>query len=251
MQIARGYWRGHLGRMGGRGVIVAGMAETEGAGAAAELRGATLFQTLNVANENDRPRLVEAVLGRPGRVDVLVNNAGIVLFAGIAGVSAADFDRVCAVNVKGAFLGIQHIGRAMNAAGRVATVNIPSIDGLRGASGVAADVTSTWALCGLTKATALECGRRGARVNSLYPGCVGAGLGNPMDLRGPARNRDCERDPLQRIGRPGEIAAASLFLCSDEAFCICGAELAVDGGWSAGHYHVALPVAPASLAPAG
>jgi 3alpha(or 20beta)-hydroxysteroid dehydrogenase len=72
-------------------------------------------------------------------------------------------------------------------------------------------------------------------------------MGNPQALEGDAKNYGYERVPLQRIGEPEEIAAASLFLCSDEASYICGAELAVDGGWTAGYYHHYLPAAPASL----
>ena len=235
----------------GASVVIADTAEEEGRALAAELGDQAFFQRLDVTNGEEWQRLVATVLARQGRIDALVNNAGIVSFADIEHVSEADFDRVYAVNVKGAFLGIKHVGGAMKAVGRGAIVNISSIDGLRGASGVAAYVASKWALRGLTKAAALEYGHHGVRVNSVHPGGVDTTMGNPVGLTGAAKNSGYERVPLQRIGEPGEIAAASLFLCSDEASYICGAELAVDGGWSAGHYHAMLPGAPAALAPAG
>jgi 3alpha(or 20beta)-hydroxysteroid dehydrogenase len=100
---------------------------------------------------------------------------------------------------------------------------------------------------GLTKTAALEFGPHGVRVNSVHPGGVNTTMGNPQQLRGEQLNADYRRVPLQRIGEPQEVAAASLFLCSDEASYICGAELLVDGGWAAGHYHTMLPGAPAGL----
>lgn len=232
-------------------VVIADMAEAEGAALAAEIGGETLFHKLNVTSDAEWQGLVDAVMGRWGRIDALVNNAGVVLFSDIEGLDEADFDRVMGINVKGAFLGIKRVGHLMKAAGKGVIVNISSIDGLRGSSGVAAYVASKWALRGLTKAAALEYGHHGIRVNSVHPGGVDTGMGNPMGLRGEAKNRGYEAVPLQRIGEPEEIAAATLFLCSDDASYIAGAELAVDGGWSAGHYHVGLPGAPARLNPIG
>jgi 3alpha(or 20beta)-hydroxysteroid dehydrogenase len=91
----------------------------------------------------------------------------------------------------------------------------------------------------------MEFGHHGVRVNSIHPGGVNTAMGNPGGATGDALQKDYTMVPLQRIGEPHEIAAASLFLCSDAASYINGAELAVDGGWSAGVYHSMLPGGPA------
>ncbi|TWB18428.1 MULTISPECIES: SDR family NAD(P)-dependent oxidoreductase [Nitrospirillum] len=229
-------------------VVVADMADDEGRALAMELGPRGQYFPLDVRKGAAWEALVADVTQRWGRIDALVNNAGVLHFADIEHLAEEDFDRVYQVNVKGAFLGLKHVGGVMKAAGRGAVVNISSIDGLRGSNGVAAYVASKWALRGLTRAAALELGHHGVRVNSVHPGGIDTTMGNPMGLSGQAKNRGYEVVPLQRMGETQEVAAASLFLCSDDASYICGAELAVDGGWSAGHYHVFLQGAPSSIA---
>lgn len=234
----------------GAKVVIADLAEAEGQALAAEIGDNAIFHPLNVSIATDWQGLVDTVLARWGRIDALVNNAGIVHFADLDNLTEADMDRVYSVNVKGTLFGLQHVGRVMKAAGKGAIVNVSSIDGLRGSNGVAAYVTSKWAVRGLSKAAALEYGHHGVRVNSIHPGGVNTSMGNPMGFTGPEKNFGYHTVPLQRIGEPDEVAAASLFLCSDEASYIAGAELAVDGGWSAGFYHMALqgaPEAPATI----
>jgi len=231
----------------GAKVVIADVLEEEGRALAAELGGDAMFQRLDVSSEADWTALTEAVLARHGRIDALVNNAAVVAFAPITALTVEMIDRVLGINVKGTMLGLKHIGGAMCAAGRGAIVNISSVDGLRGANALSLYSSSKWAVRGLTKTAALEFGHQGVRVNSVHPGGVNTLMGNPQALEGEAKNAGYERVPLQRIGEPEEIAAASLFLCSDEASYICGAELSVDGGWAAGYYHHYLPGAPASL----
>jgi 3alpha(or 20beta)-hydroxysteroid dehydrogenase len=228
-------------------VTIADMLADEGQALAAELGGGATFFRLNVADEANWQGLVAELMSRHGRIDALVSNAGVVSFAEITAIDPAEFDRVYGVNVKGPLLGMKHVGGVMRAAGRGAIVNIASVDGLRGANALALYSSSKWALRGMTKTAALEFGPHGVRVNSVHPGGVDTVMGNPQGQQGAERNQGYERVPLQRIGEPGEIAAASLFLCSDEASYITGAELAVDGGWAAGYYHSYLPGAPASL----
>lgn len=231
----------------GAQVVIADLLETEGEALAGSIGDAAEFIRLNVAEEADWAALVERTLARHGRIDALVNNAGVVAFAPITALEADQIDRVLAINVKGALLGLKHVGGAMCAAGRGAIVNISSVDGLRGANSLALYSCSKWAVRGMTKTAALEFGHQGVRVNSVHPGGVNTVMGNPQGLEGNAKNMGYERVPLQRIGEPEEIAAASLFLCTDEASYITGAELAVDGGWAAGYYHHYLPGAPAAL----
>jgi len=231
----------------GAKVVIADVLEAEGQALAADIGDTAMFQRLDVSDEGSWTALVDAVIARHGRIDALVNNAAVVAFGPITELSVADIDRVLGINVKGTMLGIKHVGAKMCAAGRGAIVNISSVDGLRGVNSVSLYSSSKWAVRGFTKSAAMEFGHQGVRVNSVHPGGVNTMMGNPQALEGEAKNAGYERVPLQRIGEPEEIAAASLFLCSDEASYICGAELAVDGGWTAGYYHHYLPAAPASL----
>lgn len=231
----------------GAKVVIADVLEAEGQALAADIGDAAMFQRLDVSDEASWTALVDAVIARHGRIDALVNNAAVVAFGPIIDLTVADIDRVLGINVKGTMLGLKHVGAKMCAAKRGAIVNISSVDGLRGVNSVSLYSSSKWAVRGFTKSAALEFGHQGVRVNSVHPGGVNTAMGNPQALEGEAKNAGYERVPLQRIGEPEEIAAASLFLCSDEASYICGAELAVDGGWAAGYYHHYLPAAPASL----
>jgi 3alpha(or 20beta)-hydroxysteroid dehydrogenase len=228
-------------------VIIADLPDSPGEALARELGGAAQFHPLNVAREAQWEKLVANVMQQHGRIDALVNNAGVLHFSDIDHLLEADLDRVLSVNVKGPLFGIKHVGRVMKAARRGAIVNISSIDGMRGANALAAYSSSKWAIRGLTRSAALEYGPHGVRVNSVHPGGIDTGMGNPQGLQGEQRNAGYERVPLQRIGEPNEVAAASLFLCSDEASYISGAEILVDGGWAAGWYHTGLPASPPSL----
>ena len=232
----------------GAHVVIADMAEAEGAALAAELGERATFHRLNVASEDDWIALVAAVLARHGRIDALVNNAGVLSCAPIEELRVEEIDRVLGVNLKGPMLGLKHVGRVMRQAGRGSVVNVSSIDGFRGANSLSLYSSSKWAVRGFTKTAALEFGPHGVRINSVHPGGVDTAMGNPQGQTGEERHENYGRVPLQRIGEPEEIAAASLFLCSDEASYVTGAELAVDGGWGSGYYHRNLPAAPASLA---
>ena len=228
----------------GATVIIADVHESDGHALANELGSAASFHRLDVSNEGEWQEVVAAVMKRHGRVDALVNNAGVVHFCLIDHLTEKDLDRVLGVNLKGPIFGIKHVGRVMKDARKGAIVNISSVDGTRGANALAAYSASKWAVRGLTKTAALEYGPQGVRINSVHPGGIDTAMGNPQQLRGNERNADYRLVPLQRIGEPEEVAAASLFLCSDEASYISGAELLVDGGWGAGHYHPMLPGAP-------
>jgi len=231
----------------GARVVIADRLIEEGEALASSIGGAARFHAFDVTDEAAWAALVAETMSWGGRIDALVNNAGVVAFGPIEEFTTADFDRVFGVNVKGPLLGLKHVGRAMREAGGGAIVNISSVDGLRGANALALYSSSKWAVRGLTKTAALEFGPHGVRVNSVHPGGVDTAMGNPQGQSGAERNWSYGRVPLQRIGEPQEVAAASLFLCSDEASYITGAELAVDGGWAAGYYHSYMPGAPASI----
>jgi len=228
----------------GASVIVADLLEAEGQALAQELGGAAAYRKLDVAREGEWQALVEETLSRHGRIDVLVNNAGLVHYADTLSFEPEAFDRLFAVNVKGAFLGIKHVGRAMAEAGRGSIVNIASIAGLQGGNGISIYSATKWALRGLTKSAAMELGHRGVRVNAVLPGGVDTDMGNPERMPADTKNQYYTEVPLQRIGEPEEVASATVFLCTDDASYICGAELSVDGGMNAGQYVRRLPGAP-------
>ena len=115
---------------------------------------------------------------------------------------------------------------------------------MKGANGLAAYASSKWGVRGLTKVAAMELGHRGVRVNSVHPGGVDTAMGNPGQRSREQVNQGFTNIALQRVGEPSEVAAATLFLASDESSYMVGAEIVVDGGMTAGHYYVGMPGAP-------
>lgn len=231
----------------GARVVIGDVIEDKGQALAAELGDKAIFQKLDVRLEDDWAATIAAATKAFGTVDILINNAAVVHFTPIEALNRDDAERVLAINVIGTMLGAKHVAPVMTAAGRGVIVNISSVDGLRGCNGLIVYTASKWAVRGLTKTLAMELGPRGIRVCSVHPGGVNTQMGNPMGATGDDLKRGYERVPLQRIGEPEEIARASLFIASDEASYISGAELAVDGGWTAGYYQPMLPGAPAGL----
>jgi 3alpha(or 20beta)-hydroxysteroid dehydrogenase len=233
----------------GAKVILTDMLEDEGKAVAAEIGAAASFIKHDVASDEDWAKVVAAAKEAHGKIDVLVNNAGVVHFTPIDALSAEDARRVLGINTIGPMLGIKHVSAVMKTAGKGSIINISSVDGMRGCNGLTIYTASKWALRGLTKSLAYELGTSGIRVNSVHPGGVDTPMGNARGLPPEQLSAAFCRVPLQRIGQPEEIAAASLFLASDEASYVTGAEIAVDGGWSAGYYQPVLPGAPEGLAP--
>jgi len=219
----------------------------EGEAVAKDIGKAAFFQKLDVTDDTNWASFVDAVKDRFGTVDALINNAGVVHFTSIEDFTPADADMVLGVNTVGPMLGAKHVAPIMKKAGKGSIVNISSVDGLRGCNGLTLYTASKWALRGLTKSLAFELGTSGIRVNSVHPGGVNTPMGNPGNSPAEALGPVFSRVPLQRIGEPNEIANASLFLASDEASYITGAELAVDGGWGAGYYQPVLPGSPKGL----
>ena len=228
----------------GAKVAIADVLEAEGTALAAELGAGTAFWKLDVTSEADWARVVAEVEAALGPVDALVNNAGVLLFKSILETTKADYERVLGVNLVGEFLGIKAVAPGMIARGRGAIVNVSSVDGMKGANSLVAYASSKWGVRGLTKVAAMELGHKGVRVNSVHPG----GVDTVMSNHGGATREDVNKAygnvPLQRIGGPEEVAAASAFLASDDASYIHGAELVVDGGMTIGSYYDGFPGAP-------
>lgn len=228
----------------GAQVAVADMLDAEGRALAAELGDAARFYHHDVTSEESWAGLMEQVQQDLGAVDVLVNNAGVLMFRTLLDTSLADYERVLKVNLVGEFLGIKAVAPGMIKRGRGSIINLSSVDGMKGANGLAAYASSKWGVRGLTKVAAMELGHRGVRVNSVHPGGVDTAMGNPGQRSRDEVNQGFANIALQRVGDPAEVAAATLFLASDESSYMVGAEIVVDGGMTAGHYYVGLPGAP-------
>jgi len=230
----------------GAKVVVADVLEAEGNKVAAEIGPSAAFSRLDVTNEDNWLGVVTDAERRWGKVDILINNAGVVHPAAITDLKKSDFERVLGINLIGAWLGIKTVAPGMSNRRSGAIVNICSTSGLWGMNGLAAYSSSKWALRGLTKTAAMELGHKGIRVNAIFPGGVNTQMGNITNEPIDEINKYYQGQPIRRIGEPEEIARASLFLVSDDAAYVCGAEVAVDGGMTLGVYHDFLPGAPGS-----
>ncbi|MEW9547750.1 glucose 1-dehydrogenase [Nonomuraea sp. NPDC050783] len=176
-------------------------------------------------------RAVGAALELHGRLDVLVNNAGVLTYGRIADMPVEDFDRVVGVNLKGAWLGIRAVIEPMRAAGGGSIVNISSIEGFIGAEGLSAYAASKFGLRGVTKSAARELARFGIRVNSVHPGAINTSMMRDPDL---VREVDGEAFVkamvIKRFARPVEVSHVVAFLASDRSSYCTGSEFTVDGG---------------------
>jgi 3alpha(or 20beta)-hydroxysteroid dehydrogenase len=174
---------------------------------------------------------IEAVAAELGGADALVNNAGVSQRVGILDGDREGWDRVLAINLTGCMLGIRAVAPGMRDRGHGSIVNVSSIAGLVAYS-AAAYSASKWGLRGLTKVAALELGPLGIRTNSIHPGIIETPLID--DVVPQVRSSFASVTPLKRTGTSEEVAGLVAFLCSDASSYVNGAEIAVDGGFSAG-----------------
>jgi 3alpha(or 20beta)-hydroxysteroid dehydrogenase len=230
----------------GARVVIADVLESEGAIVAGEIGAAAAFRKLDVTNEDAWRRVVADTQQRWDQIDILVNNAGVVHAASITELEQKDFERVLNINLIGAWLGIKTIAPLMMTPRKGVIVNICSTAGLWGMNGLTAYSASKWALRGLTKTAAMELGLRGVRVNAIFPGGINTPMGNITNEPASELNKYYQRQPIRRIGEPDEVARTTLFLVSDDASYLCGAEIAVDGGQALGVYNDFLPAAPST-----
>jgi NAD(P)-dependent dehydrogenase (short-subunit alcohol dehydrogenase family) len=217
----------------GAKVVVADMLEEEGRAVVADItraNGAAIFRRLDVTNEPEWKATIDATLAEYKKLD-MVNDAGLSGSAVEDLFDTAAWDRLMAVNARGAFLGMKFAIPVMKAAGGGSIVNISSISGITGQHGIHVGYNaSKGAVRTLTKAAAVQHGADNIRVNSVHPGLMPPMRSSGRTADPEVRARMLQRVPLGRAGRVEEVANAVLFLASDEASYITGAELWVDGG---------------------
>jgi len=184
------------------------------------------FVEHDVTSEDAWNQLVEHVVKRNQRIDVLVNNAGIFKVLGMQGTSLEEWNQMIAVNQTGVFLGMRSVAPVMKKNGSGSMVNISSIAGLGGAARAHAYAATKWAVRGMTKSAAIELAPHGVRVNSVHPGYIETQMLDEFD---DTREQLAQRVPLGKIAEAKDVANVVLFLASDDSSYCSGHEYVVDG----------------------
>lgn len=218
---------------GGR-VVIGDVLDEEGERVAAELGEAAIYVHLDVTQEADWQKAVAKAESTFGKLDVLVNNAGILRFGMLEDTELEEYELVIRINQTGVFLGMKTAAPAMRRAGAGSMVNISSLAGMKGIGGAVAYTASKYAVRGMTKTAAIELGSAGIRVNSVHPGGIETPMTSPVGASSEPGAQEYSY-PIPRIGRPEEVAQLVLWLASDKSSYSTGAEFLVDGGDMAGH----------------
>ncbi len=223
--------------MEGASVVFGDILDDEGRQVEAQIRelgGEATYVHLDVTSEADWKSAVDTAVSAYGKLNVLVNNAGILIRKTLEETTGEDWDRIMSINAKGVFLGTRVAIPAMREAGGGSIVNISSTAGLVSSPSGSASYTATkGAVRLLTKSTAIQYAREGIRCNSVHPGPIETdmiqdSLSDPaqMELR-------MQRLPMGRVGKPEEVAYGVIYLASDESSFVTGSELVIDGGTTA------------------
>jgi 3alpha(or 20beta)-hydroxysteroid dehydrogenase len=211
----------------GANVVLTDVQGQAGRDMAAAIGDRASYFDLDVRDAEAWDAVVADVLERHGRIDALINNAGVWHTGGLLDTSPEDYRRVVEINQTGVFLGMRAVAPAMRDRGSGSIVNISSAAGLRGDARIHAYVASKWAVRGMTKAAALELAPFGIRVNSVHPGLIQT----PMSATEfePGKPDPGRNVPFGRVGQPEEVAELVAFLVGPESSYISGAEVAIDG----------------------
>ncbi len=212
----------------GATVVVTDVLDEAGERTAGEL-GAE-YHHLDVSSEGEWDSVVADVTARHGRLDILMNNAGIFRPAQLLNTSTELWNLTLAINQTGVFLGMRTVAAAMIAAGNGGSIiNTSSVAGLDGVFGSTAYGATKWAVTGMTRTAAKELGKHGIRVNSIHPGVIVTEMTENM-LEGEQTDKAIRRQPIKRLGTSEDIAEMALFLASDRSSYCTGQAFTVDGG---------------------
>jgi 3alpha(or 20beta)-hydroxysteroid dehydrogenase len=224
----------------GASVVIGDVLTDLAAETAGQIGGRARSLALDVTSEQSWADAVAATERAFGKLDVLVNNAGTAEGSAFADTSLDSYRRVTEVNQTGVFLGMRAAVAPMRRAGGGAIVNISSMDGMVGATGIISYIASKWAVRGMTKAVAMELAADGIRVNSIHPGHVHTLLASepgqdqaPIEAMIEAHTR--RYAPMGRTGKASEIAKLAAFLASEDSSYCTGSEFVADGGFTAGY----------------
>ncbi|MEU3921574.1 glucose 1-dehydrogenase [Streptomyces sp. NPDC029004] len=220
----------------GARVVLADVLDDQGEALAKELgEGTATYVRLDVGREDDWRAAVTAAKDAFGKIDGLVNNAGILRFNELVSTPLEEFQQIIQVNQIGCFLGMRTLAPEIEAAGGGTIVNTASYTALTGMAGVGAYAATKHAILGLTRVAALELAAKKIRVNAICPGAVDTPMSNPDGVDPAAVGALYEKlVPLGRVGQPEEVARLALFLSGEDSSYITGQPFVIDGGWLAG-----------------
>jgi len=222
----------------GAKVVAAGRREKEGEetiGLIRQAGGQATFIRTDIRVDAEVKNLVDRTVSTYGRLDCAFNNAGTIALSAIVDTTETDFHAVVDTNLKGVFACLRHEIEQMSRSGGGAIVNASSLAGLKGSRDRSLYAASKYAVVGLTKSAALEVAGREIRVNAVCPGAIEGAMDEQFfSYFHMTREQMAASVPLNRTGKPEDVAAAVLFLCSSQAAFITGTALSVDGGLSAG-----------------
>jgi 3alpha(or 20beta)-hydroxysteroid dehydrogenase len=226
---SRGLGESHARAMIAQGakVVIADILDDVGQALVAELGNATRYIHLDVTNRDEWARAVAFTLKEFGGLNVLINNAGIAHFSAIGEYKHEQWDTLIAVNLTGVFNGVNAALAALKASAPSSIINVSSIAGLRGYSGLVGYNAAKFGVTGLTKSVALDIAQFDVRCNSIHPGVIDT----PMTANVATRRKHVA---MERIGRPEELSSLVVYLASDESSFCTGSEFVCDGGESAG-----------------
>tara|TARA_Y100000588_G_scaffold175503_1_gene189549 strand:- start:71 stop:820 length:750 start_codon:yes stop_codon:yes gene_type:complete len=220
----------------GASVIIGDILEEEGRKIEAEISesgGVCIFVRLDVTSEEDWESAVNLAVERFGKLDILINNAGIFPMESIEDTTVESWDRVMDVNAKGVFLGTKAAIPAMRTSGGGSIINLSSIAGLVGSAYSASYNATKGAVRLLTKSTAIQYAKDGIRANSIHPGLIDTLMAAELLSDPELQIKRLASTPMGRTGTAEEIAYGALFLASDESSFMTGSELVIDGGFTA------------------
>lgn len=216
--------------LSGANVVFTDLEDDKGQEAVKPFGNKAIYIHHDVTRREDWKKVIEQTLNTFGRIDGLVNNAGIYLPAKLEEVTEELLEKHLSVNIKGSLWGIQSVAEVMKTNGGGSIVNTSSICGIRGIAGCISYNATKWAIRGITKTAAQELGRSKIRVNAVLPGFINTRI---IAANDPEMNEQAAHDAaLDRLGTPEDIAYLVKYLISDESSFVTGSDYLIDGGWS-------------------